>query len=52
MELSNVDISILVGLLSRQVKLEIEKDKPDYDLVDYYNNIQLKLGLMKKFNLK
>jgi len=50
-ELENVDINILVGLLSRQVKLELEKDKPDYNLIAYYNNIQLKLGLMKKFKL-
>tara|TARA_R100001460_G_scaffold107712_1_gene156899 strand:- start:2440 stop:2598 length:159 start_codon:yes stop_codon:yes gene_type:complete len=49
MELENEEINILVGLLSRQVKLELEKDNPNYNLIAYYNNIQLKLGLMKKF---
>ena len=52
MELSNEDINILVGMLSRSVRLEIDKDKPDYNLIAYYNNIQLKLGLMKKLNVK
>ena len=51
MELANKDINILVGLLSRQVKRELDKDNPDYNMVAYYNNIQLKLGLMKKFKL-
>jgi hypothetical protein len=52
LELSNEEINILVGMLSHNVKLEIEKEKPDYNMIAYYNNIQLKLGLMKKFKLK
>jgi len=49
MKLTNKEITILIGLLSVASKNEIDKDKPNYDLVAYYNNIQLKLGLQKKF---
>ena len=48
MNLTSKEITILIGLLSVAVTKEIDKDKPNYDLVAYYNNIQLKLGLQKK----
>lgn len=49
MKLTNREISIIIGLLAKAVKDEIDKKEPNYDLVAYYNNVQLKLELMKEF---
>ena len=48
-DLKNEELTILIGLLSIESKKEIDKEHPNYKLVAYYNNIQLKLSLMKKF---
>jgi len=48
-DLKNEELSILIGLLSRETRREIDKEDTNYKLIAYYNNIQLKLSLMKKF---